>query len=302
MNECCAILVNYNGYNDTIECIESIEKSSILVDVIIVDNASAGNEYDMLIEKYALYKNVHVIRSSENRGFSAGNNIGIKYAMENGYEYIVLLNNDTVVEANMFESLISNAKDNIVTTPLMYYYSNPKCIWFGGGRISRLTGNGHSINKGLIDNGNIYKDIMQCTFATGCCLAIKTSVFNQIGLLDETYFMYCEDTDFCIRLQQANIKINLVPTAKLWHKVSQSTGGEHSPFSIYYITRNRLHYVKKYRRFLGYTAYIISIITRLIRYIQYLFRNNELAYYMKLAIKDHFNNVTGQVKLERNDT
>jgi GT2 family glycosyltransferase len=135
--------------------------------------------------------------------------------------------------------------------------------------------------------------VKNCTFASGCCMMIKANTFKVVGLLDEDYFMYCEDTEFCIRLLKNGIRIKYIPTAKLWHKVSQSTGGSDSAFSTYYMTRNRLNYIKKYCNEFSWTAYPFSLLTRYIRMITCKDKKKKQAF--RQGIHDHIKAVTGKV-------
>lgn len=288
------ILINYNGYEDTADAINSIEKSSVKTDIIVVDNASDQNEGDKLKEAFS---DIYVIQSKENVGFSGGNNLGIKYALNKNYEYIMLLNNDTVISNKMIENLLKYASDHTVVSPLMYYYTNKKKIWFAGGDINRFTGNTEHYMMNCIEDKQLQNT--KCAFLTGCCMMIHTNIIKKVGLLDETYFMYCEDTDFSIRLKRNGFEMLMVPEAKLWHKVSSSTGGDESAFSLYYMTRNRLNYVKKYRKDLLPTAYAFSIITRYIRAFQYKMRKNENWKTIRKAIKDHKRNISGKTDLYR---
>lgn len=288
------ILVNYNGLQDTFDCIDSLKKTGENLQIIVVDNNSPSNDAELLLNKYKNDESIIILKSEKNLGFSGGNNIGIRYAIDAGCEYVVLLNNDTVVDKDMFTLLKEVADENSVAVPLMYYYSSPDTIWFGGGKLSRFTGNGKSVNKGVVDNGKLYKGHTICTFATGCCLMIHVDVIKKVGLLNELYFMYCEDTEYCIRLLLEKIKIVLVPNAKLWHKVSQSTGGDESAFSLYYINRNRLNYVKRYRRFFFISAYPFSVASRYVRmYQKYKAADIKWKSIYK-AIRDHRAGVWGE--------
>ena len=136
------------------------------------------------------------------------------------------------------------------------------------------------------------KGIRKCTFVTGCCVMVKAETFRKVGLLEEDYFMYCEDTDFCIRLQQADIGITYVPAAKLCHKVSASTGGSESPFSTYYMTRNRLNYIKKYKDYFATEAYLFSLASREIRMLQS--KDEAVKQAFKDGISDHRKGVSGR--------
>lgn len=286
------ILVNYNGLKDTIDCIQSIEKSTAQSQIVVVDNASKENEAEMISKKFP---EVKTIRSETNGGFSAGNNIGIQWALDQGYDYIALLNNDTVIAPDMLELLCQNVSDHSVSVPKMLYFSRPDVIWYGGGRINRKTGNAEHINMNKKNQEDI--TVRKCDFATGCCIMIPASVFRKVGMLDERFFMYCEDTEFCLRLMEHGISINYVPSAKLWHKVSQSTGGDESVLSIYYITRNRILYLRDRQKEFSVVALPFTVVTRIIRMIQMALRGKPEWKAFQKGIADGLRGVTGKVEI-----
>ncbi|WP_289460625.1 MULTISPECIES: glycosyltransferase family 2 protein [Bacillota] len=284
------IIINYNGLDDTLECIKSIKKSQTKygLKIIVVDNCSRVNEAYRI---KANFEDVVVIRSNVNGGFSYGNNIGIKWAIINDYNYILLLNNDTIIKFDMIDILI-DACDTQIVVPTMFYYGEDDLAWYAGGFINKKTGNAkHKHMNERIDINSMSNEI--CTFATGCCFAAKSETIKKIGYLDDSYFMYCEDTDYCIRANLMGIKIEYIPKAVLWHKVSQSTGGGDSPFSIYYMTRNRLNYIKKYISYFGVSAYWFSFISRIIRML--LCKDNKIKKAFIEAINDHKQGKTGKI-------
>lgn len=283
------ILVNYNGLNDTIECIESLNKSERKVSIIVVDNASEKCNAEIIEYKYS---DVTVIRSKINLGFSGGNNLGIKYALDRGFDFIMLLNNDTVIDSKMITNLLLAVEKDTLVSPVMYYFDDKNSIWYGGGYINKFTGN--AIHMNMNTSNEIKKDFY-CSFATGCCWLMSRKLIEEIGLLSEEYFMYCEDVDYCIRLQNSGKKIKLVSNAKLWHKVSKSSGGNNSPFSIYYITRNRLYYLKRYRDYFTVFAYPFSVITRFVRIFQFLLKGEVAWKAFYKGIIDYYKGITGEV-------
>ena len=165
------ILVNYNGEQLCKECIESINKSSIVPDIILVDN----NSTDFNFQYFLKYENVKVLRNIENLGFTGGNNVGINYALKEDYEYIILLNNDTVIDRAMIEELVNNSNANTITTPKMYYFSEPEKIWFAGGKINYFKASANHIGKDKLDSEKFSKK-MKIDLATGCCICIHKSI------------------------------------------------------------------------------------------------------------------------------
>lgn len=286
------ISVNYNGLRDTIDCIQSIEKSTVQSQIVVVDNASKKNEAEIISKKFP---EVKAIRSETNGGFSAGNNIGIQWALDQGYDYIALLNNDTVIAPDMLELLCQNTSDHSVSVPKMLYFSRPDVIWYGGGRINRKTGNAEHIDMNQKDPGDT--TVRKCDFATGCCIMVPASVFQKVGMLDEKFFMYCEDTEFCLRLKEHGISINYVPSAKLWHKISQATGGDESAFSIYYMTRNRILCLRDHKKVFSYVALSFTVATRIIRMIQMALKGKSEWKAFQKGVLDGLRGVIGKVEI-----
>lgn len=286
MEKVAIVLVNYNGIKDTIDCISSINKSKTKAKIYIVDNASENQEGDTLSD---MFHEAIVINQKENIGFAGGNNIGIKRALQDGFEYIILLNNDTVIDPLMITELLKHVRDDCVVLPKMFYYSQKEELWYGGGKINSFTGN--------VEHTYEFGDC-QCDFATGCCMIIHKNVFDAIGFLNEDYFMYYEDADFSLRLKEHGIIIRCVSSAKLWHKVGKSSGGELSPLSVYYNTRNRILMIKRFKHYFKCTALIFTILSRVIRMIQYRYKRYSSWKLFNTGICDGLKSVSGKVELD----
>lgn len=256
MSDTVVIIVNFNGLQDTVEAVNSVYDSNVDVDVIVVDNASADGEAEMLRKQLP---RIILLTSKVNLGFSGGNNIGIKYALDHGYEFIMLLNNDTIISYDMVERLKSRSSDTVVTVPTIYYYYNREAVWYAGGEVNYDTG---YVVHSYQDKKMAINELQEtdCSFASGCCFMIKASTLKKCGLLSEIFFMYCEDTDYSIRLKKNEIKIRYLPEAVMWHKVSQSTKGEESQFSVYYNNRNRLYLVYENKECFSWKARIYTSI------------------------------------------
>lgn len=236
------ILVNYKGYADTIDCVKSLLKINYTnYKIVIVENASSDAE--LLKKNQFINENAVVLYTTENKGFSAGNNIGIKYAMNFDADYFLLLNNDTVVQADFLNQLVKTAEKNKkigIVTGKIYFYKNPNELWYSGGCYDRNSG---ITNQVMFDKS--INDEKSITFASGCLMLISRDCIKKVGLLDDSYFMYSEDTDYCCRVCDAGFKIIWNPKSIIYHKVSASVG-DSSPFQQYYITRNNLIMAKKY--------------------------------------------------------
>jgi hypothetical protein len=233
------IILNWNGKDDTIECIKSIKDNTYKnYEIIVVDN---GSEDDSVSKIKRCFPKVNVVENERNFGFAGGNNIGIRHAVESDADYILLINNDTTVDENFLQELVKAGElDNKVGIlgPKIYFYKEPKKIWFAGGKVNWLKNKGTHIGLGEIDSVQ-YNNKKEVDYLTGCCLLVKREVVEKIGGLSEDYFLYYEDVDFSLRAKKAGYKCLYVPESVIYHKVSRSTKPG-SPSYIYYHTRNGL--------------------------------------------------------------
>ena len=233
------VLVNYNGKKFIKNCIESIKEQTYNnISFVIVDNGSLDDSVEYLKTSYPA---IPVIACKQNLGFAKGNNIGISYALEAGAEYILLLNVDTVIDKHLVEYLIKDADSQTVVIPKIYMDKRMMKIWYAGGEIDYI--NGRSFHYGNKDNG----DKKEVSFACGCCALIHRNIFLKIGMFDERYYLYYEDTDFSARLKRNNIKIKYVEEAKMWHKIGGSGGQKGELVKSYYMIRNRLYFINKFQ-------------------------------------------------------
>ena len=238
------ILVNYNGLGDTLGCVESLRQIDYdNYKVFIVDNAST--EAPGLRDKEELLRDACIIFSDINLGFSGGNNLAIHRAMDENFDYILLLNNDTIVTPCFLCEMLATAQSerNIgVVSGRIYYYYQRDHIWAAGGEYSNTTG--LTIQYSGPDSPDFDKK-RTVTFTSGCLMLISRKIIEKVGLLDETYFLYSEDTDYCQRIIAAGYKIVYCPTAKIYHKVSASTG-HHGFLQQRYMMRNNLYIIQRY--------------------------------------------------------
>lgn len=287
------IVLNWNNWQDTVECIESLYKISYPnYDVIVIDNGSKNDsvqrikdyclgkievksrffEYDrgnkpievfevseedaekrlfdsQFYESYRGNKLI-LIKNKKNYGFAKGNNIGIKFALEVlKPEYVLLLNNDTVVSKSFLNELVGCAIENRaeILGPKIYYYDykgRDDVISFTGEDIVPFKGGGQRYGDREVDRGQ-WDRPFEPDRLEGSCMLIKREVFERIGLFDERYFAYYEETDFCVRAKRTGFKIMYCPTAKIWHKVGASLGRRASPMRMYLSTRNRTIFVRR---------------------------------------------------------
>ncbi len=244
------VIVNWNGWEDTIECLDSLYKINYPnFDVIVVDNNSQDDSVKR-IKDYAKGKKLKLMENKENYGFAEGNNVGIRYAQKfMNPKYMLLLNNDTIVDKDFLKELIiaGQNRDIGILGPKIYFYNKPNVIWSAGCKISWKLARGLQIGTGKIDRGQ-YNFQKEVEYVSGSAFLIKTEVIDKIGLMDEKYFLYFEESDWTLRANQVGYKSLYVPSSKIWHKVSRSGGGISSPIGLYYITRNRWIFMKKWSK------------------------------------------------------
>lgn len=240
------IVLNWNGKDDTLECLESIKRIDYPnFDIIVVDNGSKDDSVKVIQNNFP---DVTVLETRENLGFAGGNNVGIRYAIEHGAEYILLLNNDTVVDSHLLRSFINASKivqQEGIFGAKIYYYSEPYKIWYAGARWIKEIQHFCHVGQGHIDNGESFNSIMETDYVCGCSFFVSANVFKRIGLFEEKFFLTFEETDFCYRAKKASYKSFFVPEAKVWHKVSTSFGGQNSALYNYFLMRNRLLWAEK---------------------------------------------------------
>ena len=226
------IILTWNGKEDTIECLNSLQKVKYdNFDITVVDNASTDDSAEIIA---AEFPSVKLIKNNMNLMYAGGNNVAIKEALNGDAVHILILNNDTILHEDFLEHLVkafrSDEKVGIVA-PKINYYNNRKLIWYAGGFVNFFTGNIY--HKGLRKQDDGKYDLSnEVDYATGCCMLIKRELFEKIGLLDEAYYIYTEDVDFSFKAQAAGYKVVFEPRSLIWHKVSSATGGAFSFFKI----------------------------------------------------------------------
>jgi GT2 family glycosyltransferase len=257
------IVLNYNGLADTQACLDSLTLLDYPnCEVIVVDNGSTDGSVPAIRERFPT---VTVLEIGDNLGYTGGNNAGLTYALAQGADYMLLLNNDTEVATNLLGRLIEAAEaDHLIgmAGPTIYYYEQPDVIWSAGGGIDWRRGKTRMIGLDERDEGQFGAEARTVDFVTGCALFVRRAVVEQVGLLDERFFAYYEETEWCVRAARAGYKIAHVPLARMWHKISPSARAD-SPLVHYYMTRNRLLFLKATGAGLG--AWLHTLITEYLR-------------------------------------
>lgn len=254
------IIPNWNGAKNILMCLESVYKINYNnYKVVVVDNNSSDGSPEYIKQKYL---KTHIIINNTNLGFAGGCNIGIKYALKHGAEYVWLLNNDTIVEKNSLESLVKAAENqaNIgMTGSKIYYYDKKEIIWCAGMKIKWKKGETSAIGWGEKDIGQ-HEMIREVEALNGCSMLIKKTVCEKVGLMDEEYFIYAEEIDWCVRAKKHGFRCIYVPDSIIYHKVSASSGLEYRVIFQYYNTRNMLQTIRKNLCFPKRDIYILMAI------------------------------------------
>jgi GT2 family glycosyltransferase len=239
------VLVNWKTANETIACIESLMASEYPVwRIYVVDNASNDGSCDAIKEAHP---QTQVIQSSRNLGYAGGFNLGRLRALEDGADYIWLLNNDTVVDPNTLGVLLEAGADlgPTILSPRINYMDRPEVIWYSGGGLDWRMKTYH-IDQG---SANLERTTpVAAEWATGCAMLFSSEIAQRVGAMDERYFLYLEDVDWCLRARDLGVSIYCIPKARILHCVSTSVEKLASHHVDYYSWRNYYLLVKKHGR------------------------------------------------------
>ena len=261
MDKIGIIILHYSDIVLTLNCLVSLFASELKnkeLCTVLVLNSNEDNFAQKIKDKYP---KVLIIENHENLGYSGANNKGINKAIELGCGKFILINNDTVVDKKLVNSLVdfaNNDKNIGLVSPKIYFAPDHEyhlkrykikdrgnALCYAGGKLD--ADNVYASHYGLdeVDNGQ-FNSIRETDFTTGCCMLITRDVIDRVGLLDEKYFMYFEDIDYSIRAKRAGLQVMYYPFAFLWHKNASTSGSPGSLTHIYYQTRNRLYFGFKY--------------------------------------------------------
>ncbi len=231
-----AVVLSWNGREDTLACLESLAG----VDTVVVDNGSVDGSPEAVAERFP---DVELIRAHVNLGFAAGNNVGIRRALDLGADWVVLVNNDATAAPDLSGALAAAAArhpDAGALAGKVYVDEPPDRLWYAGGNFEpRLGYSGRVGGAGKRDDRSYAVEI-DVDWGTGALLAVSREAIDRVGLLDEELFAYVEDVDWCLRIRSAGLRVVFVPSARAWHRVSASTGGASSTTGLYYHCRNTL--------------------------------------------------------------
>jgi len=239
------VILNWNLPEETILCVDSVRMSTASdVEIIIVDNGSTDRSVELFRKRFG--DTVRIVENPENLGFAAGINVGIRRALIEGAQSVLLLNNDTIVDANMIRHLVAAAAQSPrigVVGPIIYYYDQPQRVWRFGDREYRWLPVPVRLPASMLSKARQMP--FRVDYVTACGMLVRRQVFEVVGLFDTCYFMYFEDADFCRRVRQAGYEIWCAPQARMWHKVSLSARKQ-KPATRYAESWGRAHFYRRH--------------------------------------------------------
>jgi GT2 family glycosyltransferase len=265
------ILLNWNGQVDTLACLRSLQGVEYANrETVVVDNGSTDDSVRAI---RADFPDVIVLENGQNLGFAEGNNVGLEYARQRGAEYALLLNNDTEVSPSFLTRLVEtiDADPTVgVVGPTICYFDHPQTIWSAGGKIDWAHGSSRMLG---LDKPDVEGAIgtREVDFVSGCALLVRVSILAEAGMLDPRFFMYYEETEWCVRIRRAGYRILHVPKSRIWHKIPPDDGRAVSPRVHYYMIRNRLLFLHATRA--GMRSWLYTLVAEYMRtWISWTFR------------------------------
>ena len=271
MKKIFIIILNYNGFDDTAKCLQTLyllKNKSYILKTVIVDNGSSQVQLNKLKKFLDDFTDIELIENGKNLGFAKGNNNGIRYALNHQADFILLLNNDTKIEMNFLKKLLFLAAP--ISSPVVKFREfrdKPKLIYDLGGYVNWTTGrtthlNAYAGERKLFQD----KEFIEVDYVAGCCMLVKEEVFQKIGLLDEKYFIYFEDVDFCVTAKRQGFRVIVDPKSIVYHKLGGSMD-RWSKRAIFHNLFSNFIFITKHlewRIFFGY-AYLFFLTAKIVR-------------------------------------
>lgn len=239
-----AIILNTNRREDTLACLASLHQQDYPeLKIIVLDNACTDGSNEAI---RSTYPSVQIISLDKNLGYAGNNNSGIKAAVQQGAEWIFVINEDIILANDAIRQLVTQAQFNPaigIAGPMVYHYDQPRVIQSAGGRMDRLWRTWHRAQNEPDQDQFSQPDLVE--WISGCAILVRKPVIDQVGMLDERFFYYFEETEWCVRARKAGWKIEFIPQAKIWHKGVQ-VDYQPGPNVTYYATRNRFLMMAKH--------------------------------------------------------
>ncbi len=229
------IVLNWCAESDTAACLESLRASTYQkLTVLLMDNASPDGSGERL---HARFPELPYLQTGENLGYAGGNNRGFDWALAHGADYVMVLNDDTVVSADCVERLVAAAAESAaaVAVPQIFYFDEPEVVWYAGGTLSVGRGMGYHLRENQPRDRS--QERRAITFVCGCCFLIRSDVLRAVGGFEESFFAYVEDLELSLRLQRSGHTAVYDPTAHVLHRIQR--GAPETPFQLRQRDRNR---------------------------------------------------------------
>lgn len=240
------VVLNWNGALDTLGCISSLKNIDYpYYEIVVVDNGSTDDSVKRIRREHP---DIKIIEVGKNLGYTIGNNIGIKYAIDKFAEYVLVLNNDTLVRPDFLKKLIDKTaehEDYTIFSPQIRLYPKKDFLWYAGGRIFWPAASTQLFCRNKKLSSSSIKKPTEVNFVTGSAMLVRAEVFKKIGGFDGKFFCYFEETDWQARAMKKGFKIMYIPESIIYHKVARASGGEGNPKMQYYFFRNNLLFARK---------------------------------------------------------
>lgn len=245
MTTIAIVVLNWRNAAGTVACLDSLKKVTASdVAVIVVDNGSGDDSVSVIRRQHP---DLTLLETGANLGYAGGNNVGIRHALEHGAEFVGVLNNDALVDPDFIQPLLAanrQATCAAITTPMMCETERPDVIWALGAQVDWKTADSRRLHAGESRAAWKDREPQPVDFAVGTALLAPRQVWECVGLIDESFFLYYEETDWCVRARRLGVPILATPASCIWHE-AEAGGGRTSPQITYYMTRNALRFLKR---------------------------------------------------------
>ncbi len=236
------ILLTWNHLPDTLECLDSLARQTYpSVRIVLVDNGSADATVSTVRAKFP---EIHLIENGQNLGYAEGNNVGLRYALGQNADYILVLNNDTTLAPDCIAKLVAalQTNPNAAATPKCFFADAADTIYYAGGALTAWQTKHRGYNQ---RDSAEYNASGETEWLTGCAIIASRAVWANVGLFEPRFFLLFEDTDWSLRARRLGVTLRYVADAKLWHKASRSFGEQFTPTYAYYYMRNTLLFIER---------------------------------------------------------